>query len=106
MEGCYGNATEQTMILSNKWKYIFVHIPKTGGTSVEQAFSEFDDFKDVYSAEITGRQEDRSLKHATLQWISDNYPVEYERYYKWSIVRNPFDLLVSGYWYLESVPKL
>jgi hypothetical protein len=73
------------MIL-NESRCIFVHIPKTGGTSIAKALGHFD--KVVY-----GVQDHRTIveiRHSTPQHDFDNY-------YKFTIVRNPWDRMVSWY---------
>jgi len=75
------------MILHDK-KIIFIHIPRTGGTSVEEYFQ----FKHQH-----GWKPD-TAQHLTLKEYSDHYDVE--DYFKFTIVRNPWDRLVS--WYLWS----
>ena len=70
-------------------KIIFVHIPKTGGTSI--------------SAALFG--------NASLTWghfgVRDFYAelgAEIDDYYKFCVVRNPWDRFVSAYHYLSNVP--
>ena len=71
-------------MISHKHKFIFIHIPKCGGTSIEKFFnSKISDYR----------------KHDTLGMIL-NQNVETENYFKFSIVRNPFDVTVSMYNYL------
>ncbi len=87
------------MIISHASKYIFIHIPKTAGTSIELYLKTIDDpvvFTDDFSQWPQGLV--AHLKHRTLQSIKkiwgDNI---YTSYYKWTVVRNPFDAIVSMY---------
>jgi hypothetical protein len=63
---------------------IFIHIPKCAGTSIE---------KTLGGQEFGG--------HSTARGIRDKYPNEWERYYKFTIVRDPLTRFASGYHYLR-----
>ena len=67
----------------NSKKCIFVHIPKTAGTSVTDA--------------LFGTPRPR---HRPLQWYEAMEPELYKEYFKFAFVRNPWDRLVSGYHYV------
>lgn len=69
------------MPISHKYKCIFVHIPKNAGTSIINEFQ----MKDG--------------GHYTWHQIKRNYPKEWETYFKFTVVRNPYDRFVSGYNY-------
>ncbi|TBV25490.1 hypothetical protein DMZ43_11120 [Meridianimaribacter sp. CL38] len=74
-------------MVSHKYKCIFIHIPKTGGETV---ISLIDD-------------SDKSIpKHANAAQIRDYLGEDkWNEYYKFSIVRNPFDLAISMYSHLR-----
>ena len=80
------------MFISEKDKFIFVHVPKTGGTSMHIAF------KDYY---IVGDRTDPEPEehHASLvKILNENMSIEgIEEYYTFGFVRNPWDRLVSGF---------
>lgn len=74
-------------MINHKYKCIFVHIPKTGGTSIEYVFDKLALRRMV------------KYKHYTLR----NYErlnQQIDQYYKFSFVRNPWDMTVSMYNYL------
>ena len=79
------------MILPRK-KIIFIHIPRTGGTSVEKYFN----FKHEAGWKPATAQ------HFTLEEYSKHYDLD--KYFKFSIVRNPWDRLMS--WYLWSYAEV
>jgi hypothetical protein len=79
-------------VISHRKRFIFVHIPKTGGTSVAQALGRYGTF-------LQGEQNYESLyfKHARARDIRRMLGDEFTRYYTFTIVRNPWDWAVSSY---------
>lgn len=86
-------------MIDHNSKFIFIHIPRTGGTSIEGAFN------------IEMSYNDYSEKHLkaseTKQLISDKI---WDDYFKFSIVRNPYSRLVScwkrGFYYPKNTGNL
>lgn len=66
-------------------KCIFIHIPKNAGTSVLRSLG--------YGG---GRQ------HCSYRYYLMSDSAKFRKYYKFTIVRNPYDRLVSGYWYMKN----
>lgn len=64
-------------------KFLFVHVPKTGGTSMTLS-----PWNKTNNLGYEG--------HITLQDFKD-LDINIEKYFKWAFVRNPWDRLVSGY---------
>jgi len=93
------------MIISHKSKYIFVHIPKTAGTSIEAEFNICEAC--VLSGEVFNFFDKPSIavyKHADLNFIKWLWGNEiYNSYYRFSIVRNPFDRIISMYWFFRAM---
>jgi len=79
-------------MISHKYKFIFIHIRKTGGTSIECIFK-----KNVGGAFENGRSV--QYKHENAERMKKLFPEEWDKYFKFTIVRNPFDLLVSRYFW-------
>ena len=79
------------MILE-KPKILFVHIPRTGGSSIEKFF-DFTPKLDHYK---------KQTQHSTLQEYSEHCDVK--KYFKFTVVRNPWDRLLS--WYLWSFAEV
>ena len=69
-------------------KCIFVHIPKNAGTSVEEL--------------LIGSASAPQSQHFTSRELEQHNPVLYQRLYRFCIVRNPYDRLLSAYEYLLS----
>jgi hypothetical protein len=88
------------MIISHRSKYVFCHIPKTGGTSIEAQFNIRDaivvsnDVKhDLWSTQTI------TPKHFNMERIVKlwNVGADGTDYFRWSIVRHPCDWLISAY---------
>jgi len=78
-------------MISHKHKCIFIHVPRTGGTSIEWAL----EGKSVFN-------ETPSEKHLTASASMEMYKEYWDSYFKFSFVRNPWDRVVSMYhihWY-------
>ncbi|MBN86701.1 MAG: hypothetical protein CL885_04185, partial [Dehalococcoidia bacterium] len=73
-------------MISHKHRFIFVHIPKTAGTSVTACLRPY---CETY------------LKH---HHILDVLPENHDSYYKFCVARNPWDRCVSRYFYLKREP--
>ncbi len=116
--GCYGtghlDGLHKPMIISHGRRYIFVHAPKTGGTSLAlalEARAMKDDImlgdtpkalkrrhrvKDVVSS-------GRLWKHSGLADIDGLITqAEIERFFVFTLVRNPWDRVVSYYHWLRA----
>ncbi|MDX1407714.1 MAG: sulfotransferase family 2 domain-containing protein, partial [Saprospiraceae bacterium] len=72
-------------MISHTHQFIFVHINKTGGTSIEKVFID------------TADQADVRFKHKDVAFYQRRFPEVFERYFKFAFVRNPWDWLVSRY---------
>lgn len=95
-------------MISHKHKVIFVHIPKTAGQSVEQAF--LDDLGlewEDRSPLLLRHNDDPSIGPSALSHLyAEEYvrlghigQAEFDSYYKFAVVRNPYDRLLSEFRY-------
>ena len=78
------------MIVSKSHRFVFAHVPKTGGIAMRAALAPY---------------EDESLRlpaHDTLGDLAASHP-ETRGYFKFAFVRNPWDRLVSFYTYACAV---
>jgi len=99
------------MILSRDRGYIFVHIPKTGGTSLAQALEGRATATDILIgdtpkarrrrgrvARLRGQARGRLWKHSTLADLDGLLtPAEIAAMFTVTLVRNPWDRMVSYY---------
>jgi len=83
------------MVVCHIRKIIFIHIPKTAGSSIEHLLRD----EGKYELDFIGVRNGRSTHHymgIELNIIlKELYPV----YYKFSFVRNPYDRLISEYFW-------
>lgn len=78
------------MTISLKYNLLFVHIPKTAGTSIRKVMSAAD-------------RKFLDLPHLTLEeYYTFLHPDFFERIFKFAIVRNPWDRAVSLYHFHKS----
>jgi chondroitin 4-sulfotransferase 11 len=71
------------MNISDKYKCIFIHIPIVAGTGIKEAL------------ELPGRG------HLPWQYYYVVYPEQWDLYIKFTVVRNPWDRVVSAYHYAK-----
>lgn len=81
------------MIISHKHKFVFVHVPKTGGTSISAAFRPWLGRRDYYEIldapkHFTARELRRAFFGSDLEWGS---------YLSFAVMRNPWERIHSDY---------
>jgi len=69
---------------ADEYRAIFIHVPKAAGTSVTQALF------------------NRPARHVPWQDYFEANPRKFNRYFKFAFVRNPWDRLVSTYFFLKA----
>ncbi len=99
------------MLLSNRYNFLYVHIAKTGGTSVRAALKSLQWRDPYYLAQfvcsrlshLTGHRIAAKLpRHAKIIAAHEMLPKEFfDGLYKFAFVRNPWDLQVSSYHHLK-----
>lgn len=84
-------------LIDHDRKFIFIHVPRTGGTSITRTLSGF---------KIRPPEGLVSLGHCTIgeavHWLT---PEQFSSYLKFAVVRNPWDWFVSNYLFARSNPQ-
>lgn len=83
-------------------KYIFVHIPKTGGTKIEkELFNCINNINKGY-----GVVNNKAMQHYSIieiiNYLNKKFKIEYNdinNFYKFTIVRNPYTRFISEYYW-------
>ena len=105
------------MVISHRLKYIFFHIPKTAGTSIRQVL-----LSPNFQVDVIGKWDgmdkekiknnsliDWNLKqHSDITQIKEYFEkytnYNYDEYFKFAFIRNPWDRQVSKYeFYMQKV---
>ena len=82
------------MNISDKYKLIFFHLPKCAGKSVTNVL----DIKTSDKTnEVSGLKQTIALGFDIVNWNQQIYPQKWDNYMKFTIVRNPWDRVVSLY---------
>ena len=71
-------------MISKKYKFIFVQINKTGNTSVRKTLLP---------------ESPRENNHQFITYYKKRFPKEFDSYFKFTFVRNPYDKVISQYFF-------
>jgi len=102
-------------VICHHYKTVFVHVPKTAGQSVEQVFLELLDLTWETRAPLLLRKNTvpelgpPRLAHLTAEdYVRYKYMTreQFDSYFKFAFVRNPWDRMVSYYKYLDESSDL
>ena len=90
------------MVWNSEKKLLFIHIPKTGGSSIEYSMGCLENKNRGYKI-----IDDKAIQHVTWNYYKNIEPkISIEVNKKWnifSIVRNPYDKLVSEFYFLKKM---
>ncbi len=94
------------MIVSHKHKFIFVHLGRTSGTSIERMLRPFlgaDDIVGERAKRIWSRRQ--FCKHSTAVEIRRIVgEAVWRTYFKFTFERNPFEKILTKYWSYAGAP--
>jgi|688.fasta_scaffold490238_2 hypothetical protein len=99
------------MIISHSKNFIFIHLEKCGGTSIEETIKPYLSKKDIKVGGLFPDVDQNELnyfekynfgKHATANDIKHNFKKEWDSMYKFTTVRDPQEMLISLYYYIEN----
>lgn len=103
------------MIINHSHKFVFVHVPKTAGTSVSNMLTGLTTYRDLeIGAGVLGQALQATYgrrfgltKHAYAHRIRQVMgPADWAAYFSFGFARNPFSRLMSIYHFLKSWDKL
>ena len=83
-------------IVSDKYRFIFIHIPKTGGTSLAEP--RYQDGKGALAG-LLGETDYIQAGHIRAVGLKERMSEHWDKYFKFAFVRNPWDRMVSLYHY-------
>ena len=103
------------MLISHSRRFIFIHVGKTGGMSMREVLKPFADEPDRFKIRrpaplVDGRPNplytvwETLLLHAKAGDVAAAFPAEFQSYFKFAFVRNPWDLMVSLYHFILREP--
>ena len=95
-------------MISHKLKFIFIHIPKTSGNSLILYLKDFIDDEIINTNNHMGKKQGirvlcektrKHIKHLTIKYYENTYGEKINNYFKFTIVRNPYDRILSFYFW-------
>lgn len=81
------------MIIAYKHKFIFIHIPRTGGSSINFALSKICDKDDII-------RRDDTRHNTAMQIKAEVGDATWNSCFKFAFVRNPWEAVLSEYFYI------
>jgi len=100
------------LLISHSLKYVFIHVPKTAGTSIEcllkkEPAFQVDEIGHWYGASESDYEEEPKLcrqlhNHSSARKVKEYFEKmgwKWDEYFKFGFMRNPWDLHVSQYCY-------
>lgn len=89
-------------MIDHQYKFIFIHISKTGGTSIEHALNPNVPLDKPSISDATGNT--RFIgKHWSAKRYKREHSDEYKNYFTFAFVRNPWDRMLSNYKFLKLI---
>ena len=85
------------MIINEHYKFIFIHVPKTAGTTLHFFLKDLEGSKEYW-----GHGDGYDLAHITISQLPICIPpLQIPNYYIFCFVRNPYDRIYSAYQFLR-----
>ena len=97
------------VLISKKHKYIYIHIPKTGGTTIKNTLypkAKKGELLVINMSSFTNITCENTW-HLTYEKILEKYKInDVNKYFTFTFVRNPYDRLYSSYLYGKKQAKM
>ena len=84
------------MINENR-KFIFIHIPKCGGSSIQKILQD----EDCTMNSGWDSRKKKFKQHCTISQLRNVYNIKIAEYFSFTFVRNPWDKVVSDHFYWQ-----
>lgn len=81
--------------ISHKHKFIFIHIPKTAGTTICSSW------EGSLLKHICKEYGVLGGTHKSAMQLQEMFPEEFKEYFKFTVVRNPYDRFVSKFFFKQ-----
>ena len=92
-------------MISYDKKFIFIHINKTAGSSIEQALNSYGE-KRIVPKNNTDFKMSKQSQHFNYKEYREFLGADYDDYFKFTVIRNPFDRIVSYYFGLNAITNV
>jgi hypothetical protein len=89
------------MLISDRHRFIFIHVYKTGGTSVRAALKPYRDLPSMTTRVLARLGWCPHRRHASALEVRSRYPRRWRDYYTFAFVRNPWAWQVSLYAFMR-----
>jgi len=101
------------MFINHKDKWVFIHIPKTGGSSIRNALNPLYDLTGPLrwsrTIPVSNKENKKLEQHDNIikldQYLKDKH-LSIDNYFKFCFVRNPWDRCVSMYHYFQHLVNI
>ena len=88
-------------MIDRKNKLIFIHLEKTGGTSIEIIFTSKLWWPMLNDYLLNIKYDKGHIKHISLKYAKEVYKQEFNSYKKFCIVRHPYTMYISKYYWMN-----